>query len=431
MRRAAALALLVLALLGAQGCGPASVAAEPPADLQRWKAQTEKLRGLAFERPVELVRIDAARVRELIREEIGRSFAPEKARAFADAYAAIGVFPPKLPLFELLIELYGEQLVGLYDPRNERLYVREGQAPSGGYSIDVIAVHELVHALQHQHYPLTIGAQFGLENNDDLSTMLSVVTEGDASLAAFSMGGASHGGASVDAMAPARDAMMAEVERDDGPYGKAPRPLRLRLVAPYGEGLLLAARTRAKGGNAALDAWLRDPPLSTLPLVAPQGEPRPVEFVRLPLAWLEQQFEPRGCRVGHHDVVGPLMIAALLEEHDASGPQAVAGGWSGDRVLHVVCGASSELLWFTRWSTAEQAARFAAAYRKVLPGIAKRAGLSGVPEILLRERSALVRTRLFGEVGDGLDEKVEVRPYSSFGAWLQDGCFPDEGCPQL
>jgi hypothetical protein len=232
-------------------------------------------------------------------------------------------------------------------------------------------------------------------------------------------------------MQPARDAMMAEVEREDGAYGRAPRPLRVRLVAPYGEGLLLAARAHAQGGNTALDAWLRDPPLSTLPLVAPQAQDRPVEFVRLPLAWLEQELAARACRLGHHDTVGPLMIAALFQEHGASEPAAVAAGWSGDRVLHVVCGSRSELLWLTRWSTAEQAARFAAAYRKILPGIAERAGLSALPEVSLRERGALVRTPLFAELGAALEARLELRPYSSFRAWLADGCFPDPGCPEL
>jgi hypothetical protein len=418
-----------LGLILALGCGGSREdVAVPAEDLARWKARTEEVRGLRFAREVELVRIAPERIPELIEREISRDFSPEQAHAYADAYAALGLLPAGLDLFPLLVELYGDQLAGLYEPRQERLYVREGQLPSG-YSAEVVAVHELVHALQHQHFPATIAAQFGIRHNDDLSTMLAVVTEGDASLAAFAL--SPRHGRSPEQLQPVRDAMMQEIDDPAGAYARAPRPLRLRLVVPYADGLLLAARVHAQGGNAALDEWLKNPPLSTLVLVDPQAPQRPVDFIRLPLRWLEDELAAKQCRIGHHDVVGPLMIQALFQEREAPDAAQVAASWSGDRLLHAVCGELSELFWLTRWNTAQDAARFAASYLEVAPAIARIAGLSAVPRVSFSDRTVLVRTKVFDQLGAPLEAKLEVRSYADFSAWVAGGCFPEERCQVL
>jgi hypothetical protein len=416
---------MLLCVLGCKGARELSVA---PQDLANWQTRAEQLRGLRFERPVQLVRVEARRIPELMRAQIALAFPPEKARAYAQAYAAIGLLPAGLDLFEMLVGFYSDQLAGLYDPHDHRLYVRSGESP-GGYPLQVVAVHELVHALQHQHFPRAIAGEFGLEHNDDLSTMLSVVLEGDASFAAFGFS-PSHERAPA-AIEPVRNAMMGEIDRDGGVYARAPRPLRLRLVAPYADGLLLAARIYAQGGNAALDAWVEDPPLSTLPLLDTRAAARPVEFVRLPLDWLQRELGERECRLGHHDVVGPLMIGALFHERGAAADAAVAASWAGDRLVHAACRTGSEFFWLTRWSTAEEAARFASLYLQIAPAVAKFAGLASVPTVSVSDRTAVVRTPVFAALGPALETKLELRAYSSFGAWFAEGCFPEDRCPAL
>jgi hypothetical protein len=427
----AALALALALGLAAGGCGgPPPVQSAADSELVDWQARTAQLRGLGFERPLELVRIAPERIPELMRRQIEQDFSPELARRTAAAYGALGLLPAEFDLYQALLDIYGMQVAGLYDPRESRLYVREGELPGGaGYSTEVVAVHELVHALQHQHFPQTIALQLGLQHSGDLSIMLSVVTEGDASLASFALS-PSHGRAPAQLRA-VRDAMMAELDRASGPYAAAPRPLRLRFVVPYAEGLLLAAQEHERGGQAALDAWLRDPPLSTLPLLAPQAPARAPEWVGLPLEWLAGELAPAQCELGHHDVIGPLMIAALLREHGLEQPDPIAAGWSGDRLLYASCAGRPELLWYTRWESAAAAARFAAAYLEVAPRIARVPGARPALELSASDRTVVLRTPRFEALGPALEERIELRSYAQFSDWLAAACFPEPGCPSL
>jgi len=104
-------------------------------------------------------------------------------------------------------------------------------------------------------------------------------------------------------------------------------------------------------------------------------------------------------------------------------------GWSGDRYLQIDCGATWELVWLTRWDSAEAAASFAPAYTAIAPAIATKSQLSGVPIVVLRDRTALVVTPGLAEAADWLIDASEIRSYRTFVQWRQDGCFPETPCP--
>jgi hypothetical protein len=61
--------------------------------------------------------------------------------------------------------------------------------------------------------------------------------------------------------------------------------------------------------------------------------------------------------------------------------------------------------------------------------VAANSPLSGEPQVIVRERSALVVTPGLGAQADWLFEASEVRGYASFAAWRADDCFPTAPCP--
>lgn len=432
MRRAWIAALVLAAGAACAGLLPWS---EDPR-LVAWKTQASALRGLAFEQPVELEWISTAQIPDVIRGELGGVLTPERARRYRDAYAALGVFPPDLDYVETMLRLQTDALAGIYSPRRKTLYVLDTLSdaePGANPGQSVIVVHELVHALQHQHFPETIDLLVSLRRQDDVLGAVSAVLEGDATFTMLAVG-AQPGApdARTERMAErVRDSMLAEAARPDGPMAGAPRLLRESLIFSYAWGTPLAARRFAAAGNAGLDEALRDPPLSTLRVLVP-SDTDPVEFVRLPEAELASRVAARGCTLGDDNVAGALTLRVLFEEYarDASTDiDALVRGWRGDRFVQIECAKTWELVWLTRWDSAEAAERFASAYRAIAPAIAARSPLAGVPEVVVRDRTSLVVTPGLREAAAWLIGASEIRGYGTFVEWRQDGCFPESPCP--
>jgi hypothetical protein len=432
MRRAL---LLALFLVACSACAALFGPAEDPR-LASWRQQASDLRGLAFEAPVRLEWISGSDVPDLIRGELEGVFTSESARRYRDGYAALGTFPPGLDLVETMMQLQSQSIAGMYSSRRQTLYVLDSlrdDASGANPGQSLIVVHELVHALQQQHAPELLELLTGLRRQDDVVGALSAVLEGDAT---FTMLGVRElqsgtGGRDEATAALVRQSMLAELTRAGGPLAAAPRLLRESLIFPYADGTPLSARRFTLEGTAGLDAALRDPPLSTLRVLAPE-DTDPVEFVRLPEAELAQRLAARGCELGDDNVAGALTLRVLFDEYgDAAETDALLRGWSGDRFLQIDCAGTWELVWLTRWDSGEAAARFASAYRSIADSIAANAPLSGPPEVIVRERTALVVTPGLVAHAEWIIAASEIRAYASFVEWRRDDCFPESPCPPL
>jgi len=426
--------LLLALILAACAASPAFFARREDPRLAAWQQQASELRGLAFEAPVRLEWFGASDVKDVIHEELEGVFTPESARRYRDAYAALGVFPPGLDLVETMLTLQSQSIAGMYSPRRKTLYVLDSlrdDASRADPGQSLIVVHELVHALQHQHFPEALELLTGLRRQDDVVGALSSALEGDAT---FTMLGvrAQPGGADGRDEASAafvHDSMLAELARTDGAIAAAPRLLRESLIFPYAYGTPLSARSFALAGSAGLDAALRDPPLSTRQVLAPE-DTDPVEFVRLPGAELVARLAMRSCKAGDDNVAGAVTLRVLFDEYGtATNLDALLRGWAGDRFLQIDCGDTWELVWLTRWDSEQAAAEFASAYRAIADAVAANAKLAGVPEVIVRGRTAVVLTPALREHAGWILEASEIRAYASFAEWRQDECFPESPCP--
>lgn len=424
-RGLAAAGTLVLAL----ACAWPGAVRDAPDPLDPWKLRASELRDLPFIDPVRLERIASEEIPEIARAEIAEMFDPDYVDAYRDAYAALGLLPPDLDLMETILALQQEQLVGLYSLSRRTLYVvvnREGEAAP-----PMIIVHELVHALQHQHFPRTVAILQGLERSDDLISAISAVVEGDASLTMLAVEpGFSSGERSVEAAERYRDIMLVDLDAPAGLLGQAPRLLQVSLIAPYAYGVVLAAERFSMDGNTGLDKLNWDPPLSTLEVLF-ADETDPIEFVELPMDWLESELLPLGCDVGHDNVAGFLTLRVFFEEFAPDlETDSWLRGWRGDRFLHLRCTDGSRLVWLLQWEDAEAARDFAKAYRGVAAAAAERADLPGVPQVVVHNRSALVVSPALHRLAPQILDRAEIRAYGSFRDWVADGCFPEPGCPE-
>lgn len=419
---------LAAALLAATACA-GGLGLLGDGRLAAWQSRAEALRDLEFVRPVRLRWIESGDIPRITREEIAREYSAEYIDGYRDAYAALGVLPPGLDLLSVLLELQEDQYIGLYSAPRRTLFVLR-QLPASGYDTDTVVVHELVHALQHQHFPRTIALLQALHYNDDLVMAIASAVEGDASLTMLGV---------ADPKVPLTRAsgiagdlsrgLLAELSDPTGMLARVPNLLRTSIIFPYAYGLVVAARAWEQTGNRGLDGLLTEPPISTRDVLHPDLE-RPTEFVGLPLETLRAELAPRGCVVGHHNVAGTLTLRVLFEDHAGAAPAPeLLRDWMGDRFAHVDCADGWGLIWVTHWSDAGAAREFAARYAEIAPSVSARSRLAGVPDPIVDGRVVRVLTPGLRDLSELLRREVETRAYSRISAWVADGCFPETPCP--
>ena len=237
---------LAAAAVVVSGCTP------PPADrgaaVEEMISFVEQQRQLPFLSPPVVTFVDEAafveRVEAMV-DEGAESLALDEV-----AFKALGWMNPDDSLSEKYRIAFGSGVMGFYDPLTGELAVR-GQELTA-YRTEVV-VHELVHALDDQHFVLDEGdsGEAGLIDSARLGFLVGV--EGDASAIQNSWGqyrGAAHQAASL-------------VEQLSMPISpellSVPIALLSLAQAPYLQGPRFVA---ALGGNAGIDAMLTNPPVS-------------------------------------------------------------------------------------------------------------------------------------------------------------------------
>ncbi len=382
-----------------------------------------RLRDLEFREPVRLEVIDAERARRLL----GPPETPESSsdlRAREEAYRALGALPPGVDLAQALASLRARELVGVYVSREKTLFVRQEFATTDGEG-SLIVLHEMVHALQDQHFPRTFALLGELRHQEDLVTAITSVLEGDATLATL-YGHESGGGRELPIAEHERDLMLAELRRSAA-GSSVPLLLRASLVFPYAHGTVHAARTFAAEGNAGLDRSLEDPPLSSRDVLA--GSREPVEFVELPLEQIGRDVRAHGCEPGHHDVAGALRIGVLFEAHGAELPAPLPLEWRGDRFLHLRCPGAPELFWVVRFAAPSAAADFARHYQGISEEVARWAGHAGAPRVRAHGRDVAIVTPLADLFARPWLARTRFHAHGHLADWLANGCPGEPACP--
>ncbi|MEO0323715.1 MAG: hypothetical protein AAF447_12215 [Myxococcota bacterium] len=372
---------------------PAPAGSEPPGTRTATPAEaelfakllreTESLRGLRFRRTVTLT----VQTAEAIATTLTADLDAEDLEETRFVYVTLGLLAPDTDVRALLASVVADQVVGYYDTRRKRLVVREDvlgalREPGDGEA-QMVLVHELVHALQDQHFGLPDEED---ELDSDAANAVRSLAEGDATLAMVVRGALRAGGLAPDSAAPAvRRALMGQVAGRLGELetealmatfaapgqtalAEAPTILRTTLVMPYLYGLRFAARlARGTGDFATVDTAYGRRPGTTEQVMHPErylageGADR-LAFPPLPA------FDAAGWREVTEDTLGELELGVFLGRGGAAPgrggvDRSAAEGWSGDRLRVLRRGEAGAALWLTSWDDAREAQEAEAAAR--------------------------------------------------------------------
>jgi len=288
----------------------------------------EDLRSLQSTGPIECIELehDAYRARANQLTEIGGDSTNLQHQEIA--YKMLGIIPVSYPYAYCIAEMSGEFSEALYDRRKKQIVLRKDTPIS-----DSILIHEIVHALQDQHFDLE--KLRGTNLTSDLHLALSALIEGDAivrEIAAEDL---------ID-QTDQKDSVDSETSLQKC---RPPEPLYSILMFPYEWGRRFVSILEKNYG--LLDQSFLSPPLTSREIIYPE------EFVEHqgspPFGQPEfYKGRPANYQLLYSDVLGEYSIRSLFRTFSGRTFAIRAGrGWLGDLLeLYQLAGSSDYML---RW----------------------------------------------------------------------------------
>ncbi|MFC4541184.1 Hvo_1808 family surface protein [Halosolutus amylolyticus] len=284
--------------------------------------------------------------------------------------------------------LYGGAVEGYYEPQSDRIVV-VSNTPDEPELNEVVLGHELVHALQDQHFDLTNYDRESLDGSNAENGLI----EGDA--VAVERAYDQRCGAEWECVLPADGPTELP---DDVNWG-----LYFTIYQPYADGPDYVAHLREQGGWDAVDDAYDDPPASTSEVIHPGEDREPVETDvadRSSEDWeqLEIDGEPATETVGEAGMAAMFADGAIDRDRpsvvsrdeflgmglsggeDLRYDQPYTDGWAGDElVTYVPADADTNgsddpiaaaddagYVWQTEWVSEGEAQAFVDGYLQLL-----------------------------------------------------------------
>lgn len=331
-------------------------------------AETERTRELQMQEPVEAITMTSDEVRALVQSqvaEVDMTVAQRIMRAF-------GFIPEGLDLGTQMVDLLSEEVLGMYDPDDDRLIVLRrvavglNESSMEAMMARMVLVHELTHALQDQHFD-TLDHTGEEVWSDDGESVYSCLAEGDATLTMF-VSSLRQKGAPVD---PTLHPRFREVLRSQGEsalpssnaMAQAPPYFGHVLSGIYLEGAAFVAEMRRLGGWRAVDEAHRNPPRSTRDILHTEHYLTGRGIVELDLPESLPGLDDGGYERIASAVLGELEAGAfLLPMNDLERLRTAREGWAGDRfAVYEATNGALALVWRLRFEEDSDATEFATA----------------------------------------------------------------------
>jgi hypothetical protein len=241
------------------------------------------------------------------------------------------------------------ELAGYYEPKEKTMYLA---ADLDGPERSATLAHELVHALQDQHYDLNKLLEYR-EDESDAQSALHALAEGDATSAMLDQILAAKGAKATDLPDELIGVQVRAAEQFSKSADSVPEILRRSMIAPYVDGILFVHWLRRRGGWAEVDKAWRTPPQSTEQLLHPDKYVTREAPVVVPAPTAPDRTWPPS---EYTDVMGEQSVRLLFEEWLPRGPaKDAASGWGGDRIVMYRMGSRVAMGWHLRYDTASGA----------------------------------------------------------------------------
>ncbi|WP_254762978.1 Hvo_1808 family surface protein [Natrinema marinum] len=347
----------------------------------RSMARVELIRNMTFDEEVTVDVVSRQEYRQNNDGRFGNFTAAERLEQNV-AYEALFMVDRETAAADATESLYGGAVDGYYDPETDEIVI-VSENPETPELDERTLGHELVHALQDQHYNLS--ALEGTTQDRELAK--NGLVEGDAKRVELEY--ESRCGYQWDCLEPSSERRGLSSDINWGIY--------FTIYQPYSDGPDYVNHLRYQGpGWSAVNAAYDDPPTTTSAVIHPGSEREPANVSvpdRSSDGW--RQFtvdgEPASDTVGEAGMVAMFTADAfgssrepvidqrafLADDQGYQYNHSVTNGWAGDElVVYAQDGAveastpaaagEAGYVWRTRWQSAADAEQFVDGYLQLL-----------------------------------------------------------------
>lgn len=342
----AGIALSLTILLGAGG----AMATQMP-EYDRITSDVSALRELELLQPLDIEVQSRQELQDWLQKSL-QDYPIHEQQTDQRVLVIFGLVEPGTDLGALQTEILGEQIAGYYDPETKAMVVVQSADGEGLSANDELTfAHEVIHALQDQHFNL-LHLQGDTETMaDDRYLALTSLIEGDASV-----GQVYYLIENPDLLKAVQDELANYVSPS---LDAAPLFYSETLLFPYDQGATFVAAVQQEGGWDAVDAMFASPPVSTEQIIHPEkyreGEAPVAVTVDDPTAALGD-----GWTVLDDNVMGEFITDVFLRNGgaDKSDARAASEGWGGDAYVVVGNDTETAFTWTSAWDTEDDADEF-------------------------------------------------------------------------
>lgn len=332
--------------------------------------KTEELRGLKFETNPSVKYWSTDELKKMMTADFDEELPEAKAKDMQEVLFAFGLTPKGYDLRKEYLELMLEQIAGFYHPKKKLLCLIQGKSGSG-MEEETVIIHELNHAMQDQHFDLT-RLQDLTAKNDDMSTALKCLIEGEATMVMFDNVLMQQGGMTSDQVPGIEGIIEGQMKAGGGMGGqqkldKAPLVIKEGLIGAYIDGFKFCVAVKRAGGWDDLNKAWADIPVSTEQILHPD---RYIKRDMPQTVTIPEKLEGLdGWEKVEQNVMGEfgvkMVLLTLKPKSPKSGAEASAG-WDGDLFRLYRKDGKTLLAWATVWDTETDAKEFTAAYVKAI-----------------------------------------------------------------
>ena len=319
-----------------------------------------KIRGLAVKKPVPCKIQNKEEVTQYLKDTIKTKVPKKRLQSEESIYKFLGILPEDYDYESGIVKLYTSQLGGYYDADKD-YYAMAAWMPA---MMQVpIAVHELIHALQDQHFTIDKLLDNTTVTSDTLLAR-SAVLEGDATAVMIDYTLGLQGGARLENQESVSGFLLQNISSALLSSGTtdAPQALYAMLIFPYVSGLNFVHSHLKNGGYKQVDKLYSRLPRTTEEILHPEvylsGEK---SFSEVEVSKYKKGIPGVSDEAVFTDRLGEFFISTMLSSQ--IGP-AVAGeaarGWGGDNIALYSINASSKdfMVWGTAWDSKSDAVEF-------------------------------------------------------------------------
>lgn len=326
-------------------------------------AQVAQARGLEVKHEVEVEVVDKPGIRAFVLNALYEDQTKEEVALLGRIEAAFGVIAEGSDAEQILLDLYEDGVLGIYDDKTDTLLIGNFISPM---MMDMVVGHEIAHGLQDMHFDLTAlhTVHKGETDRDSARTFL---VEGDAQASYLTWRAGDRGlsGVSIGELEALADLTLT-VDDSMIPHATLARGMQL----PYTDGTQAIITLAQSDGWEAVDALYDELPETTEQMLHPdklraREMPRELEF---------DQDKARAALPDHRQVwsddwgeAGLLNLLADVERPKAA--RRGAAGWDGDRFIAFDAESPAKVplvMGVAAWDSVRDAQEFAESFEKYL-----------------------------------------------------------------